>query len=248
MSAILKKELKMFTPISLNEMDSVALMKRVDTKFIINRSQLKNVLEYIRKDYLVLEIGSNRIMTYNSLYFDTPEKKFYLDHHNQRVRRTKIRIRKYVESDVYFLEIKKKDIKGSTNKTRINLDFFEEELTKSSNDFIKRITNENYTLFPSLWNSFNRITLVNKNAIERVTIDFNISFSLGNKEKKYPDLVIIELKQERFDRNSPIVKTLRKYGVHPYNISKYCVGMINLYKNIKYNRFKEKLIKINNIK
>ncbi|MCF6351001.1 MAG: polyphosphate polymerase domain-containing protein [Flavobacteriaceae bacterium] len=236
-----------FTSISLKEMDQVALMKRVDTKFLIAKKQLIEILELVKKDYDVLEIEGNRLMNYNSLYFDTDLKKFYFDHHNKRVRRTKIRIRKYVESDIYFLEVKQKDIKGNTIKNRIKIDNFETNLSKKSTNFITETTNKDYSLTSTLWNSFKRITLVNKNAKERVTIDLNLSFSLDKNEKRYDNLVIIELKQERYDRNSPIVKILKKYRTHPYSISKYCVGILNLYKNIKHNRFKQKLIKINKI-
>ena len=239
--------IKEFSPISLKEMDNVALMKRVDTKFLIKKNQLTNILKSIKNNYSILEIGQNRLMKYDSLYFDTDLKQFYYDHHNKRVRRVKIRIRKYVESDLYFLEVKQKDIKGNTNKNRIKIDKFEFCLSNSSKNFINSITKAKYKLSPSLWNSFNRITLVNKNAKERVTIDLNLSFSLDDNEKRYDDLVIIELKQERYNRKSPIVEILKKNRIHPYSISKYCIGMINLYENIKYNRFKEKLIKINQI-
>ncbi len=236
-----------FTSISLKEMDEVALMKRVDTKFLVSKTQLTEILELIKNEYRVLEIEKNRLMSYNSLYFDTSLKKFYFDHHNKRVRRTKIRIRKYVESDIYFLEVKQKDIKGNTIKNRIKIDDFEIKLSEKSVNFIDKTTGKNYVLEPTLWNNFKRITLVNKNAKERVTIDLNLSFSLDNNKKEYNNLVIIELKQERYNRKSPIVKILKKYRVHPYSISKYCVGIINLYENIKHNRFKEKLIKINKI-
>jgi hypothetical protein len=65
--------------------------------------------------------------------------------------------------------------------------------------------------------------------------------------KNYNNLVVIEVKQSRFDRKSIVVKTLKKYRYNPYSISKYCIGMVNLYKELKYNLFKQKLIKLNKI-
>jgi len=243
----IKNIISNYTPISLNEMDNVSLMKRVDTKFLIGKNQLSQILESIRDEYFILEINKNRLMNYKSLYFDSDDKIFYNNHHNKRARRTKVRIRKYVESNILFLEVKQKDIKGNTVKNRIKIDDFETVLSENSNSFIKKITSKNHTLNPSLWNSFRRITLVNKKAKERVTIDINLSYSINIKEKYFDDLVIIELKQERYNRNSPIVETLKTKGFFPYSISKYCIGMINLYDNLKQNRFKEKLIKINKI-
>jgi len=236
-----------FKPISLNEMNSVALMKRTDTKYVINIAALPALLNKLLDTYRVLEIKGRRIMNYSSLYLDTDSFKFYLDHHNGRVNRTKIRQRKYVDSDLTFLEIKKKNGKGETNKFRIKIDDFETKLSDRSKEFISEITEKEYTLQTSLWNSFNRITLVNLKENERVTIDLNLSYAIGDKEKKYGNIVVVELKQSRFDRKSLVVKALKNIGHNPYSISKYCIGVANLYKNLKQNTFKSKLLKINKI-
>ena len=58
---------------------------------------------------------------------------------------------------------------------------------------------------------------------------------------KYENLVIVEVKQPRFNRNSRIVQILKKYRYNPYSISKYCIGIVNLYQHLKYNLFKRKL-------
>ena len=236
-----------FDSISLDEMNNVSLMKRTDTKFIIHENDLMAVLKNIRETYKILEIDGHRIMTYNSLYFDTPTKKFYKDHHNGKVNRTKVRMRKYVESGICFLEVKQKDGKGKTNKTRTSIDDFETKLSSNSKDFIQKVTNRSFDLEPIIWNEFNRITLVNKTAKERLTIDLNLSFKINNSFKTYNNLVIIEVKQERFTRTSPVVKELKSKQINPYSLSKYCIGMIGIYSDLKYNRFKKKVIKINKI-
>lgn len=234
-----------FSAISLHEMNSVALMKRTDTKFIINNIQLISILENIKDEYKVLEIKDDRVMSYSSLYFDTINNKFYKDHHNGKNNRTKIRQRKYVESNLCFLEIKQKNGKGETNKSRIAINDFEEVLTNSSKEYVSEITQTKYDLTPSLWNSFNRITLVNIERKERVTIDLNLSYKMNELEKNFQNLVVVEVKQERFNRKSKIVKALKQIKQHPYSISKYCIGMISLYNDLKYNVFKKKLIRIN---
>lgn len=247
MDSILVNTVNKFQPISLDEMNSVALMKRTDTKYVINISDLPKVLNKLLESYRVLEIKGRRIMNYSSLYLDTDKFKFYLDHHNGRVNRTKIRQRKYVDSDLTFLEIKKKNGRGETNKFRIQIDDFETKLSDKSKEFISEITEENYNLKTSLWNSFNRITLVNLKDNERATIDLNLTYSVDDKEKKYSNIVIVELKQSRFDRKSLVVKSLKNVGHNPYSISKYCIGVANLYQNLKHNIFKPKLLRINKI-
>ena len=68
----------------------------------------------LQNEYQVLEIKHRRLMHYASVYFDTPAFTFYFDHHNGKIRRTKIRQRKYVDSELTFLEIKQKNGKGET--------------------------------------------------------------------------------------------------------------------------------------
>lgn len=247
MNTRIKKITDTFSSISLKEIGAVALMKRTDTKFVLPVHQLGQLLEQIKDVYRVLEIDGNRMMTYSSMYFDTPAKKFYLDHHNRKVNRTKIRMRKYVESDICFLEIKQKNGKGETNKSRISIDDFEEILSPKSADFVFKVTKEDWILKPTLVNDFTRITLANIADQERVTIDFNLSFSKGERVKGYEKIVIVEVKQERLDRKSTIIKALRNMNYHPYGMSKYCIGMLGLYKALKYNRFKQKLTKLNKL-
>jgi|TARA_B110000967_G_scaffold209669_1_gene266966 hypothetical protein len=236
-----------FESISLEDMNTVSLMKRTDTKYTININFLDKILNDLKEDYQVLEVKDRRIMNYSSVYFDTSKFKFYFDHHNGRVNRTKIRQRKYVDSGLTFLEIKQKNGKGETNKSRIKISDFDLGLSQNLNDFIFETTSKKFDLQPSLWNSFKRITLVNLKDNERATIDLNLSYYMNDIVKNYNNLVVIEVKQSRFDRKSIVVKTLKKYRYNPYSISKYCIGMVNLYKELKYNLFKQKLIKLNKI-
>jgi hypothetical protein len=236
-----------FQSISLSEMDEVSLMKRTDTKFVVHISKLIEILSLVVSDYRILEIDGRRIMSYESLYFDTAKSKFYTDHHNDRSNRIKVRIRNYKESHLYFLEIKQKNNKGVTNKSRIQLNNFEENLSSRSQEFIYTTIKEDYCLKPALWNSFRRITLVNIQNKERITIDLGINFSFDNKKEFLEDLVIVEVKQERYNRKTPIVSTLKSFRSSPYSISKYCIGMLRLFPDLKYNRFKKKLLKIENL-
>jgi hypothetical protein len=116
MNQEIKELVGQFQPISLPEMDGVGLMDRADTKFLLPKNKVVDLLTDVLNDYKVLEVKNDRVMTYNSLYYDTPEKDFYNWHHNGKVNRLKIRIRNYVESNIYFLEVKRKDGKGKTKK------------------------------------------------------------------------------------------------------------------------------------
>lgn len=237
-----------FRPISLAEMDTVKLMNRVDTKFAFTRDELDLLLPKLKKYYQILEVDGIRIPTYKSLYFDDDNFSFYKDHHNGKNSRYKVRFRKYVESDLMFLEVKHK-FKGRVKKKRIKVDDFEDKLSKDSINFIKKHVDNLGDVEAKMWNIYKRITLVNLEMEERLTLDINLKFNWGKEEKKFDDLVIAEIKQEKVNRNSPFFTVMKTMGIRPYRLSKYCIGTIELYsrKKIKYNRFKEKLLKLKKI-
>ena len=235
-------DLHMFSPITLSEMDEVKLMKRMDTKFVVNLNLVPDILQSIANDYRILEINNNRLMTYDSKYYDTSDLSFYLNHHNKRTNRIKIRKRNYVESGITFLEIKRKDNKGITHKSRIAIDNFDTGLTDKGKGFITDTVQKQIDVNLSISNRFNRITLVSKNAVERVTMDFNLGYNGNVLNEK---LVIIELKQEKLDRTSKLFQALKQRQVHPYSISKYCIGIATTQPTLKQNYFKHKILTIN---
>lgn len=236
--------LEIFEAISLEQMDEVSLMKRVDTKFVVNQDILPELLASLKSNYRILEIGGNRMMTYDSTYFDTRENDFYLAHHNKRTSRVKVRIRNYVESNLSFLEVKLKNNKGLTVKKRIKISQGEKKLNSEALSFIEQATLQKWELNPKLTNKFNRFTLASTSEKERVTFDLNLDYNGVIHNQK---LAIIELKQERLNRNSTLFKVLKCAYIHPYSISKYCIGMAILHPDLKQNIFKHKLLTLNKI-
>ena len=227
-------------------MDNVKLMNRTDTKFIFTINKLPGLLRKATDYYKVLTINNKRLFTYSSKYLDTPDCQMYLEHHNRNLNRFKVRFREYVDSDTRFLEIKFKNNKGRTNKIRIKREKIEEDLLKKSKQFIN--TNTPYIseeLETKLWNKFSRLTLVQKEMNERITIDLNLQFIKDSKVHKLPFLVIAEVKRSRFSGYSDFINLLNEERIKPTGMSKYCLGMILLDKNLKYNRFKRKLLTLN---
>lgn len=239
---------EIFEAITLKEMDGVKLMNRIDTKFAFSVAELIRLLPQLKEDYRILEIQNTRIPSYESLYFDDLNFSFYNDHHNGRTNRFKVRIRKYVESELFFLELKHKK-KGRTDKKRIITDGFSQSLDETHREFLGKYLGGENELKPNMWNAFNRITLVNKHAEERLTLDFNLSFHWNEERYQFENLVIAELKQSTVNRKSAFYELMKANRIRPYRLSKYCIGTIELYgkNNIKYNRFKEKLMKLKSI-
>lgn len=234
-----------FQSISLADMNDVSLMDRYDTKYVVPVDDLPFILEDAMPCYRVLEINHCRIFQYDTLYYDTPDLQLYNFHHCGKGDRYKIRFRNYIESDLSFFEVKHKNNKGKTCKTRVQIPVnFSRSLTGKMADFLSVSTpfmSEN--LFSSLRVHYQRITLVSTVSKERVTIDINLRFEHGGRTAAYPGIAIFEVKQEKI-RGSEIVDILKKYHVRPGSISKYCLGVISTYDQVKYNRFKTKLQQI----
>lgn len=236
-----------FSPISLKNMDSVKLMNRTDTKFAFNVNKIQDIFEKILPYYDVLEIDDKRIHSYKSLYFDTSDRKFYNDHHNQRVNRHKIRFREYVDSGLIYLEVKCKTNKGKTVKKRLKVDKISKSLSIEQQEYVNNVIGDSLKVMPIQWINFSRITLVHKVQKERLTLDVNLDYSNTNSSGDLRKIIIAEVKQERMSRASDFIRTTKEMGIFPMRISKYCFSSMYLDKTLKKNRFKEKQIFINKI-
>ena len=243
----INEALKDFEPISLVEMDRVKLMNRVDTKFAFSVTEFMTFLPHLADQYSILEIEGTRTPFYESLYLDDSQFTFFRDHHNGRTNRFKVRYRKYVESNLSFLEIKHK-VKGRTDKSRIKVDDIPLDLIEKHTKFIEGIVTQDVSLKPVMWNSFHRMTLVNKTENERLTLDFDLTFKWNDKTQNFNNLIIAELKQENVNRNSVFYQLMKSRCIRPYRLSKYCIGSIELYgDSLKFNRFKKKLLQLKKI-
>ena len=231
-----------FMPISLSEMDSVKLMDRVDQKFLIPIDLLEAILTELQPYYRILEINDQRLCVYETLYYDTVDLQLYHAHQSKRLNRYKVRYRNYVASKLAFFEIKHKTNKGRTKKTRIRQE--SEENNERNGVFLNSSTPLIYNdLKEIMWVNYSRMTLVSKTTHERLTIDLDLTFKNDLKEVNYRKFVIAEVKQERIG-TSIFTDLMRKFDLREGSISKYCLGIISLYKNVKHNNFKAKLRKI----
>lgn len=238
-----------YEPISLAEMDSVKLMNRIDTKYVVSASRLPEILGEVKDYYRILEIDKQRELLYRTTYYDTPDYKMYIAHQNGKLNRFKIRTREYVVSSIHFLEVKFKNNKGRTLKERVKRVNGDLEFHDNETDFLADsapFTVED--LIPKLWNRFTRLTLVHKSAQERLTIDFNLSFKNEKDDSvEVPQLSIIEVKQDKYTADSDIIQILRKHHINEMRVSKYCIGIAMLNPSLKRNRFKVKLLAIDKL-
>jgi hypothetical protein len=244
----INEEAWLFEKITLDEMDGVKLMDRMDVKYLIPLHLLPDVLKDARNHYKLLEINNERLCPYETLYYDTEDYQLYHSHQSGRLNRYKVRFRNYVGSNLSFFEIKHKNNKGRTLKTRIRQpNKFEEVLNNEKAEFLEKTTPlAAKELKGNIMVNYKRMTLVNKMSKERLTLDLDLTFIKDHNEVIYNQLVVAEVKQEKLG-SSPIIDIFKKYHLRPGSISKYCLGVMSTNNEVKHNRFKTKFLHLKKI-
>ena len=243
-----RKILAGYTPIDLAEMDAVALLRRVDTKYILHSQQLFQALTALSNRYRILDVQGGRLNRYHNLYFDTPEFQLYHQHHRGQRDRYKVRSREYVDTRLAFLEIKRKNNRDQTIKNRLQTGALVTDLAPNTAAFLAdHYPFDTGQLQPVLWNDFLRITLVSQQAVERLTLDINLSFSNGWEQVGLPGLAVAEVKQDGFSIHSAFIQQMRVMKVAPQRFSKYCLGISRFYPQVKANRFKRRSLMVERV-
>ena len=239
---MLDELLKSYRSVSLEQMGKVKLLNRVDTKFVTTSQGLEELLRLASHSYAVQEIEGHKVMPYSTLYFDTEQCTMYAEHQRGKKNREKIRVRRYEGSGIGFLEVKRKNNKGRTDKKRIQI---AERIPDTANysEFLSQYSRySGDILVPQLSNAFRRMTLVNDAMTERLTIDTDLRFfnEVTGLEQDMDNLVIIEVKRDGLT-HSPVLGMLNQLRIHESGFSKYCIGMTLTNHELKSNRFKERI-------
>jgi len=241
-----------FGTISLDALNAkAAMLERLDNKYIVSAARLLPAFERFAELFDVLEIDGKRAFTYATQYFDDADGRAYLDHHQGRRKRWKVRVRNYVDAGFSYLEVKLKDRRDMTIKKRLKLDSPTGHLSAECMAFIDACHAEIYgtplgrDLSPAIGMQYERITLVAREGGERMTIDTRLAFH-GDDVARLAgeDMFILETKSAR--GNGIADKILRDAHLQPTaRCSKYCVGMAALGLVEKKNRFLPALRRLN---
>jgi hypothetical protein len=236
-----------YSSIGISDMDRVKLLNRTDRKYLLEKAELIPLLKNLREEYLVLEINEKRLLRYETIYYDTPGLKLYFMHLYGFGKRFKVRKRFYRDSSTGFFELKTKTNRGKTEKKRIYSLSDQSRLSNEELDLLRSVLPfPPEELETGLFTGYNRITLVNKNINERITIDLDLYFSHHETRKDMHNLAIVEVKQDEKQMSSA-VKSLRELRRKPGGLSKYCLGLIVTNPHLKFNRFKPLTLKVNKL-
>ena len=72
----IKESLKKLAPITLEEMESIRLMNRTDTKFVTSKEKLAELLELAVGKYYAQYTSGSKIASYKTTYWDTDDHDF----------------------------------------------------------------------------------------------------------------------------------------------------------------------------
>lgn len=239
--------------VSLSEAERVKLLDRMELKYVFTLDKLNKIFNSLHKEYYILSTCQTAYGRYENYYFDTENFNLYLDHHNGKLNRFKVRLRHYIETNNFFFEVKMKTNKGRTIKSRVeipsfdrSLDYTKKVITKESIELLKPTSYTFEMLNQCLQINYSRITLINKHCAERITLDIDLTYISSNMVKKFDQLVVAEVKQPRLS-TSPFTLLMHSMHIHPLSVSKYCLGIASLYTSVKINNFKRKLLYVNKL-
>jgi hypothetical protein len=240
--------MKGFEVTRLEDMPQIAFNERIDIKYFFSLKLLPWLISEIDSFYRILKVEDTLIQPYNTVYYDTPSLKLYLDHHNGKLNRFKLRKRLYIANNISFAEIKFKSNKGVTFKKRISSDKNLEILTEEDRMFFSKNSHiPPEELFAQATNHFKRITLVSKSEKERITMDFNLILERHGMEVNLGNMVIAEIKKQRTEPATLIELKMHELGIKSSSFSKYSTAIAMLEDHAKNNNFKIKIREYNKI-
>jgi hypothetical protein len=239
-----------FPSIALGAYHDETVAERYDSKFVLAASLVPRLLERCRERYRVLDVNGARITEYQSAYFDTPDRAFYLAHHAGRAPRSKVRVRTYVATRDQVLELKVRTNQGQTRKYRVAVAGDDESTLGMLAGAPFADVDPTLAALPLvgvLRATYHRITLV-ASPSERVTVDLGLTFTgtATLASARFDRLAIAEVKGSR--RAATWFRQLaRELGVRTGGrggMSKYCLGVISLERPTQQGRFRDVLNRI----
>ena len=222
---------------------------RWELKYLVHIKTMYRVIKSIESYVAPDENGAEGMYKISSLYYDTPDFRFYREKADGQKFRQKLRLRKYAADNEYsFFEIKQR-YNSTVMKRRVRLrDKEAHALAKgisSSRQYpaeqrgvieqVEYMMSVN-ALVPKLNVSYMRRAFTGKYENDlRVTFDTNLKCSRhnDNENQKYmihPSYAVMEIKA---DERVPmwLIRIIQKYNLEANRVSKYCLGVETLFEN-----------------
>lgn len=249
MTALAPERLGAFAPISLDRLNrEAALLDRMETKYLAPAQTFTSLLPELSRRFRLLQIDGRVVFTYDTTYFDTDCLAAYRHHAQDRRRRFKVRLRRYVDAGDAYLEVKLKGTRGRTIKERLPHAGHDAGAAALAAEALldaafRRTYGQAFDqrLQPQLQMRYRRVTLVGRDSPERATVDFDLRFRRADEgwEAAPANLLIVEVKSPQGYGVADGI--LRGHALRPARCSKYCVGLNLVRSGLPNNAFRHVL-------
>lgn len=227
--------------VDLSTLESAAaLLTRVDRKYVVPVETFARLVGSLDDGWRSLEVEGRRLFGYTSTYFDTADLATYRAHLQGRRRRFKVRIRRYVDTDSSMLEVKRKGLRGMTVKERMPYPAWRGgQLCEAGRAFVAESVSGHAVLpddelVPVVTTRNRRATLVHGESHSRLTVDLDLSCGSGEDSGVLREgFVLLESKSS--GASSVADRLLRSLGARPAVVSKYCIGVAALGRDLPSN-------------
>ena len=216
--------------------DDPLTLRRNDAKAVLAPEELAALLDAVPDTWQVVSAGTLITAPYDTVYFDTPDLDLFRAHRQGRLRRAKVRTRRYADRTT-MLEVKLKGPARMTEKVRRphanhgmldadDLAWVDQVLTERIGRTLPG------SVAPTVWTRYRRTVLRAPDGTERLTIDADLSTgpwrtasidTVPADAAPSPRALIVELKS--LAPRSQLLPALRHVGGRPVRLSKYAVGI-----------------------
>jgi VTC domain len=222
---------------------------RLDRKYLLPESVIEALLVVDPNGWKLDRVSGFASQRYETLYFDTAELQFFHSARGKHPLRSKVRLRRYLETDDRFLEVKRRNARGETTKVRTlwqgSLAAHTEFLRESLGAFPPMVEE----LQPVVLTAYQRVAY-RLGDLGRMTIDNSLRFgshagashylldplSLPSSEAQYAEQVIVETKSVD-EGPTPIDRILWNFGYRPQPLSKYALAIATFHPELPLNRW-----------
>ncbi len=205
-----------------------SLLTRREDKFVLPIDLLSQFLPAMVGDYQVVRCGSLGLVDYETLYLDSDDQ--YLYQMRETGVRQKVRLRRYTQRQVCYLEVKSKTTDGIRSKERTKHEYACNELSLGDRDFVRThirgidMLPSSVSLTPQVVVRYQRITFLRTRRTERMTLDLGLHY-LHEGGVTHLDDVVVEVKRPPVHEPSVAVDWLYDHGVAASAFSKYKTGL-----------------------
>lgn len=185
--------------LSMDE-DTNTLMNRIEDKYVIPKSALDYLTQIIKENLKKGDIDTEvRNNVNRSIYLDTPDLDSLKDALNGKKPRMKVRVRQYSPNgegweQIAYVEIKSKEVDGTSNKTRIRIHSkdiesfvsgdplkISEDLTNINKDITKQILERRIALINHLTSLYGYRKQIEIQYERRAYMDDDVRITIDDK-------------------------------------------------------------------